>query len=49
MKMSDEKKVPQPPKYPQPRPKPDTLEEKTGLPPVDQTPAMPPVKPPKKD
>jgi hypothetical protein len=50
--MSDPKKTPQPPKQQPPRPipsKPETLREKRGLPPVDQTPAMPPVKPPKKE
>jgi len=50
--MSDPKKIPQPPK-PQPtRPvpsRPKKFTEKRVLPPVDQTPKMPPVKPPKKD
>jgi len=50
--MSDTKKTPQPPKPQPPRPmlsKLKTFTEKRGLPPVDQTPEMPPVKPPKKD
>ena len=49
--MSEEEKRPQPPKQsPRPTPieQPDQF-EKTGLPPVDQTPPMPPVKPPKKE
>lgn len=53
--MSDPRKISQNPKQepPQPSPKPSDfpgrIEEKIGLPPVDQTPAMPPVKPPKKE
>jgi hypothetical protein len=52
-KMSDPKKTPQTPKQqptpPSPKPTefPGQTTEKRGLPPVDQTPAMPPVKPPK--
>lgn len=43
--MASQKKTPQPPK-PQPGPSKPLTEEK-GLPPVDYTPPMPPVKPPK--
>jgi len=49
--MSEQEKIPQPPKQePSPKPveQPDRLTEQ-GLPPVDETPAMPPVKPPKED
>jgi hypothetical protein len=49
--MSEQKKIPQPPKQqPSTTPveKPDQLTEKS-LPPVDQTPNMPPVKPPKEE
>ncbi len=51
MKMSEQEKIPQPPKQqPSPAPveQPDQLTEKQ-LPHVDETPAMPPVKPPKED
>jgi hypothetical protein len=51
MKMSEQEKIPQPPKQPaSPTPveQPDKLTER-GLPPVDETPDMPPVKPPKED
>ena len=43
--MSEQERIPQPPK---PVEQPDQLTEKS-LPSVDQTPAMPPVKPPKDD
>ena len=49
--MSEQEKTPQPPKQkPSPKPieKPDQLTEHS-LPPVDQTPEMPPVEPPKKE
>ncbi len=49
--MSEQEKVPQPPKQqPSPTPvePPDQITEKQ-LPPVDETPVMPPVKPPKED
>lgn len=50
--MSDPKKTPQTPKHPQPEPKHserEIIREKQALPPVDQTPEMPAVKPPKKE
>jgi hypothetical protein len=49
--MTEQEKTPEPPKQqpcPAPDEKPDQLIEH-GLPPVDQTPDMPPVKPPKED
>jgi len=48
--MSEQKETPPPKPQPSQPPKPSIpLEEgrKTGLPPVDKTPSMPPVKPPK--
>lgn len=47
--MSEQEKIPQP-AQPSPKPveQPDQNAEKS-LPPVDQTPGMPPVKPPKED
>ena len=56
--MTDEERYPQSPEPPQPKPdleiecKPEpeeAAEERTALPPVDQTPIMPPVKPPKEE